>query len=128
MTAGAELPGDPVFARPADGWLADVFEDLPRRIACPDAEVTLAFGPGTALVAHDRLWYLDVPKHGRDLVVGEGAWLSSFVIVVGPCSIGEPVVVGVGSLVLHDVARRTVVAGSPATPRKVIPHSEGTGT
>ena len=69
-----------------------------------------------------------VPKHGRDVVVGEGAWLSSFAIVVGPCSIGEHAVVGVGSLVLHDVAPYTVVAGSPATPRRVILHDGETGT
>lgn len=62
-----------------------------------------------------------VPKNGRDVVIGEGAWLSSFAIVVGPCSIGEHAVVGVGSLVLDDVAPFTVVAGSPATPRSTIP-------
>jgi acetyltransferase-like isoleucine patch superfamily enzyme len=31
-----------------------------------------------------------VPMTGRDVVIGEGVWLSSFAIVVGPCSIGEP--------------------------------------
>ena len=61
-TAGSELPGDPVFARLADGSLADLFDGLPRRVARPDAEVTLAFGPGSALVTHERLWYLDIPK------------------------------------------------------------------
>jgi acetyltransferase-like isoleucine patch superfamily enzyme len=71
---------------------------------------------------------LAVPGTGRDVVIGEGAWLSSFAIVVGPCFIGEHAVVGVGSLVLHDVAPYMVVAGSPATPRSVIPHPEGTGT
>ena len=71
---------------------------------------------------------LGVPGTGRDVVIGEGAWLSSFAIVVGPCSIGEHAVVGVGSLVLHDVAPYMEVAGSPATPRSVIPHPEGTGT
>ena len=67
-----------------------------------------------------------VPRTGRDVVIWEGAWLSSFATVVGPCSIGEHAVVGVGSLVLHDVTPYTVVAGSPATPRSVIPHP-GTG-
>lgn len=62
-----------------------------------------------------------VPKTGRDVFIGEGAWLSSFAIVVGPCSIGEHAVVGVGSLVLGDVAPYTVVAGSPATVRRTIP-------
>jgi acetyltransferase-like isoleucine patch superfamily enzyme len=69
-----------------------------------------------------------VPKTGRDVIIGEGAWLASFAIVVGPCSIGEHAVVGVGSLVLHDVAPYTVVAGSPATVRRTIPrpHAEQT--
>jgi acetyltransferase-like isoleucine patch superfamily enzyme len=66
-----------------------------------------------------------VPKTGRDVVIGDGAWLSSFVIVVGPCSIGEHAVVGVGSLVLHDVAPYTIVAGSPAEPRGTIPRPDG---
>ena len=62
-----------------------------------------------------------VPKTGRDVVIGEGAWVSSFAVVVGPCTIGEHAVVGVGSLVLDDVAPYTVVAGSPATLRRAIP-------
>jgi acetyltransferase-like isoleucine patch superfamily enzyme len=93
------------------------------------------FGHNVAILtgSHDinrfgRERQMAVPKHGRDVVVGEGAWLSSFAIVVGPCSIGEHAVVGVGSLVLHDVAPYTVVAGSPATLRRVIPHPEKTGT
>ncbi len=64
-----------------------------------------------------------VPRTGRDVRIGEGAWLASFAIVVGPCSIGEHAVVGVGSLVLDDVAPYTVVAGSPATVRRTIPHA-----
>ena len=63
-----------------------------------------------------------VPKAGRDVLIGEGAWLASFVIVVGPCSIGEHAVVGVGSLVLEDVAPYTIVAGSPAKPKGTIPY------
>jgi acetyltransferase-like isoleucine patch superfamily enzyme len=62
-----------------------------------------------------------VPKTGRDVHIGAGVWLSSFVIVVGPRSIGEHAVVGVGSLVLDDVAPYTIVAGSPAKPRGTIP-------
>jgi acetyltransferase-like isoleucine patch superfamily enzyme len=65
-----------------------------------------------------------VPKTGRDVLIGEGAWLASFAIVVGPCSIGAHAVVGVGSLVLDDVAPYTVVAGSPATVRSAIPRPD----
>lgn len=62
-----------------------------------------------------------VPKVGRDIGIGEGVWLASNVVVVGPCSIGDHAVVGVGSLVLSDVEPYTVVAGSPATVRATIP-------
>ena len=61
-TAEAELPGDPVFARIFEGSLADFFADLPRPSANGDADVVVVFGPGSALVEHDVLWYADVPK------------------------------------------------------------------
>jgi len=67
---------------------------------------------------------ISVPRTGRDIVVGEGAWLASNVTVVGPCTIGEHAVVGVGSLVLRDVEPYTVVAGVPATVRHTIPRPE----
>ena len=78
---------------------------------------------------HDFLTFgrarqITVPRTGRDIVVGEGAWLASNVTVVGPCTIGENAVVGVGSLVLHDVEPYTVVAGVPAAVRRTIPHPE----
>ncbi len=60
------------------------------------------------------------PAEGRDIVVGEGAWLSSNVTVVGPCTIGAHAVVGAGSVVLLDVEPYTVVAGSPAVVRSTI--------
>ncbi|HUY78223.1 MAG TPA: hypothetical protein VMV29_15720 [Ktedonobacterales bacterium] len=65
-----------------------------------------------------------VPRTGRDIVIEEGAWLSSNVTVVGPCTIGKHAVVAVGAVVLGDVAPYTVVAGVPATARKVIPHPD----
>jgi mannose-6-phosphate isomerase class I len=56
-TAAAELPGDPVFARAFEGSLADLFDGVPSA-----GDSTLVFGPGSALVDHDLLWYADVPK------------------------------------------------------------------
>ncbi len=89
------------------------------------------FGHNVAILtgAHDFTKFgaerqVAVPKTGRDVVIGEGAWLASFAIVVGPCSIGAHAVVGVGSLVLDDVAPYTVVAGSPATVRRTIPRPD----
>jgi acetyltransferase-like isoleucine patch superfamily enzyme len=65
-----------------------------------------------------------VPSSGRDVVIEEGAWLSSHVIVVAPCRIGAHSVVGVGSLVLGDVAPYAVVAGSPAKVLRQIPRPD----
>jgi mannose-6-phosphate isomerase class I len=49
--------GDPVFARAPAGSLAGLIGDLP--VAEPP---TIVYGPGSALVEHDELWYADVPK------------------------------------------------------------------
>ena len=62
-----------------------------------------------------------VPTSGRDVVIEEGAWISSNAIVVAPCRIGAHAVVGVGSLVLRDVEPYTVVAGNPARVLRTIP-------
>jgi acetyltransferase-like isoleucine patch superfamily enzyme len=55
-----------------------------------------------------------IPKNGRDVVIGEGAWLASHVLVLGPCVIGPYAVVGAGSLVMHDVDPYSVAVGRPA--------------
>jgi acetyltransferase-like isoleucine patch superfamily enzyme len=61
-----------------------------------------------------------IQRSGRDVVIGEGAWLASSVLVLGPCRIGEHAVVAAGSLVTRDVAPYTVVAGPPATVVRTI--------
>jgi acetyltransferase-like isoleucine patch superfamily enzyme len=60
------------------------------------------------------------PTSGRDIVIGEGVWLASDVLVLGPVTIGEHAVVAGGSLVREDVAPYTVVAGRPAKVVKTI--------
>jgi acetyltransferase-like isoleucine patch superfamily enzyme len=65
---------------------------------------------------------LAFPRSGRDVVIGEGVWLASHVLVLGPVTIGEHAVVAGGSLVREDVAPYTVVAGRPAkVVRKITP-------
>ena len=54
-------------------------------------------------------------REGRDVVIEEGAWLASQVLVLGPCVIGAHSVVAGGSLVIRDVEPFTIVAGRPAT-------------
>lgn len=55
-----------------------------------------------------------IPSSGRDVVIGEGAWIASDALVLGPCTIGAHAVVGAGSLVMNDVDAFAVVAGRPA--------------
>jgi acetyltransferase-like isoleucine patch superfamily enzyme len=66
--------------------------------------------------------HLAIPRSGRDVVIEEGVWLASNVMVLGPCRIGAHAVVGVGSLVLGDVEPYAIVAGSPAKFLRTIPH------
>ncbi len=48
---------DPAFERVPEGTLADRLRDLPT----PSGRAVV-FGPGSALVPHDELWYADLPK------------------------------------------------------------------
>jgi len=59
-TDATVLRGDPVFATINDAPLSSLFKDL----LSPDASeaLTVVFGPGSALVRHDLLWYADLPK------------------------------------------------------------------
>jgi mannose-6-phosphate isomerase class I len=71
-TAEAELPGDPVFAGIFGGSFADFFAEVPRPRANEGADVVLVFGPGSALVEHDVLWYADVPKRDTLAAMRQG--------------------------------------------------------
>jgi mannose-6-phosphate isomerase class I len=61
-TAAAELPDDPVFARVWEGSLAELHDGVPSSFEPPHIGLTIVFGPGSALVHHDVLWYADLPK------------------------------------------------------------------
>lgn len=54
------------------------------------------------------------PTDGCDIVIGEGVWLASGVIVCGPCRIGDHAVVGAGAVVTHDIPAYAVADGQPA--------------
>ena len=55
-----------------------------------------------------------VPSEGHDVHVGEGAWVGSGAILLGPCRIGAHAVVAAGAVVTRDVAPQSLVAGVPA--------------
>jgi acetyltransferase-like isoleucine patch superfamily enzyme len=88
------------------------------------------FGHGVQLLTgtHDVTQLLEqrqcaIPANGRDIVVRQGAWISSGVIVIGPCTIGEHAVVAAGSVVTGDVPPCTMVGGVPARPIKRLPEA-----
>jgi mannose-6-phosphate isomerase class I len=60
-TGSAELPGDPVFGRLFEGALSALFEGASTGLPA-DADVTVVFGPGAALLAEGAVWYADLPK------------------------------------------------------------------
>ena len=51
----------------------------------------------------------------RPVVLEDGVWLGTRVVVLKGVRIGHDAVVGAGSVVTRDVPPRTVVAGTPAT-------------
>jgi acetyltransferase-like isoleucine patch superfamily enzyme len=64
------------------------------------------------------------PDRGYDVRIGQGVWIASDVTIVGPVTIGDHAVVGVGSLVLHDVPAEELWVGRPARFVKKIIFSE----
>lgn len=64
------LREDPDFATIPAVRLADLFDKLP--VLPPSRGVTVVFGPGSALVEHNTLWYADLPKRYAEAAVAGG--------------------------------------------------------
>ena len=95
------------------------------------------FGHDVAILTgtHDieqfgRARQLAFPRSGRDVVIGEGVWLASHTLVLGPVTIGAHAVVAAGSLVRDDIEPYAVVAGRPAKVVKKLtpPVVDGAGS
>lgn len=56
----------------------------------------------------------------RDIVIGDGAWVASGAIILGPVRIGENAVIGAGAVVTKDVPANVLAAGNPACVIKPI--------
>ena len=54
------------------------------------------------------------PKSGNDILVQEGVWICSNVVVIGPAVIGRNSVVAAGSVVKGDIPPRVIAGGNPA--------------
>src|SRR6266511_167571 len=72
LTASGVLPDDPDFAPLSQEGLDGFFAAIPEAETAPDT-VTVVFGPGAALVAHDHLWYADLPKRYAEVGMTAGA-------------------------------------------------------
>ncbi|MEY9962428.1 mannose-6-phosphate isomerase class I [Streptacidiphilus sp. MAP12-16] len=71
LTSSAVLADDPDFAPLSLAGMADFFGAVPEPVAAGSA-VTLVFGPGASLVAHDVLWYSDLPKRYAEAAITAG--------------------------------------------------------
>lgn len=62
------------------------------------------------------------PKDGNHILVEEGVWLCSNVIVIGPARIGKDSVIATGSVVICDIPSGVIAGGIPAKVIKEIPY------
>jgi serine acetyltransferase len=62
----------------------------------------------------DRL--TDIPTSGRDITIGQGVWIGSNAIILGPCTIGDHAVIAAGAVVTagSQIPAGAIVAGIPA--------------
>ena len=77
------------------------------------------FHHGRRASLHGPPPFAEVPDRGRDIVIGEGCFFGAGVTVIGPCVIGDDVIVGAGAVVTRDLPAGTFAAGVPA---RVISH------
>jgi mannose-6-phosphate isomerase class I len=70
LDASGPLAGDPHFAALSRATLGDFFGPLPAPVGA--AGPLVVYGPGAALVAHDVLWYADLPKRYAEAAVAAG--------------------------------------------------------
>lgn len=53
-------------------------------------------------------------EDGYECTIGNDVWIGDNVLILGGCKIGDGAVIGMGSIVRHDVPPYTIVAGIPA--------------
>jgi acetyltransferase-like isoleucine patch superfamily enzyme len=61
---------------------------------------------------------LETPVDGRDIYIGEGCFIGSGAIIIGPISIGNNVIIASGSVVYKDIPDSCLVGGNPAEIKK----------
>ena len=56
----------------------------------------------------------EVPKFGFDIKIGDGVFIGSGAIILGPCEIGDHSIIAAGSVVNKDFPHHSFIAGVPA--------------
>ncbi len=65
-------------------------------------------------VGNDLSRLQEVPKYGRDIIIGDNCYIGSNAIIIGPVQIGNYAVIGAGAVVSIDVPEKSFVDGNPA--------------
>lgn len=62
------------------------------------------------------------PESGRDIIIGDGVWIASNCVILGPCTIGNNSVIAAGAIIKPNtkIPANTVWAGIPAKKIKNI--------
>ncbi|MEM6888853.1 MAG: sugar O-acetyltransferase [Pseudomonadota bacterium] len=55
-------------------------------------------------------------EFGKPIFIGRNVWIGGGALVMPGVKVGDDAVIGAGSVVTHDVAENTTVAGVPARP------------
>lgn len=55
-------------------------------------------------------------ESGRPVTIGRNVWIGGGALILAGVTIGDHAIIGAGSVVTHDVAPGTQVAGNPAQP------------
>lgn len=85
-----------------------------------DVKVLTGMHMGLAQARDEGVELHHVPESGRDIVIGEGCYIGSGAILIGPLTIGDYAMIGAGSVVTHDVPAHGFAAGVPAKLVKLL--------
>lgn len=58
----------------------------------------------------------EVPKNGRDIIIGSGCFIGSGAIILGNVTIGNNVIIAAGSVVTNNLPDNCFAGGIPAKP------------
>ena len=81
-------------------------------------------GPGVRIISYQHQYARGAPIHlqpvdARPIRIGRDVWLGANAIILAGVTVGDGAVVAAGAVVREDVPAYTVVAGVPASVRKM---------